>query len=472
MKRLNKNIITNIFLISSDILSFILSIYLARSIYADHIIPRNIQPISDWMRLHVFLAISCICWFGIFLRHYGYRKNFWIELKEIITTLAIFAILEFAIIAFTHWFLPRHVLGATWIILFILLSLLRVMNKLLLNKIGLWQRDAVIIGCGLNAIETYRALASDKYLGFNILYFIGQPDDKHQPQQIEGIPVIYQDTSWLSPQVDKQLQFLVAVENEQNSICHSWLRELLFQGYSYVSVIPGLRGVPLDNTDMSFIFSKDLMFFRMNQGLGKRFSRFIKRIFDLVVASLAILFLSPLLLFIFFKVRADGGPAIYGHERIGSDGMPFNCLKFRSMSVNSQQILAELLANDPCAREEWNNTFKLKNDPRITKIGHVLRRTSFDELPQLFNVLKGDMSLVGPRPIILEELQRYNEQANYYLMSKPGMTGLWQVSGRSDVDYDARVYFDSWYVKNWSMWNDITILAKTVMVVLRRDGAY
>ncbi len=472
MKRINKNIVTNIFLISSDFLCFILSFYLAKAFYADHIIQRNIQPMNDWMQLHIFLAVSCIAWFGVFQRHYGYRKNFWIELKEILTTLSIFAILEFAIIAFTHWFLPRHVLGATWIILLPLLTLFRIMNKGLLNQLGLWLRDAVIIGTGLNAIETYRALACDKYLGFNIICFIGQPNETNQQQQIEGIPVIYQDTHWLSPQVDKQLQFLVAVENEQNTICHNWLRELLFQGYSYVSVIPDLRGVPLDNTDMSFIFSKDLMFFRMNQGLGKWFSRFIKRIFDLVVASLAILFLSPLLLFLFFRVRADGGPAIYGHERIGSDGMPFNCLKFRSMSINSQQILTELLANDPCAREEWNTTFKLKDDPRITKIGHMLRRTSFDELPQLFNVLKGEMSLVGPRPIILEELPRYHDQANYYLMSKPGMTGLWQVSGRSDVDYDTRVYFDSWYVKNWSMWNDITILVKTVMVVLRRDGAY
>ncbi|EHW2479843.1 sugar transferase, partial [Escherichia coli] len=168
----------------------------------------------------------------------------------------------------------------------------------------------------------------------------------------------------------------------------------------------------------------------------------------------------------------DGGPAIYGHDRVGIHGKTFKCLKFRSMVVNSKEILDELLKNDPKAKEEWDATFKLKNDPRITKIGAFLRKTSLDELPQLLNVLKGEMSLVGPRPIINAELERYNDQVDYYLLSKPGMTGLWQVSGRSDVDYDTRVYFDAWYVKNWSMWNDIAILLKTVIVVLKKDGAY
>lgn len=182
--------------------------------------------------------------------------------------------------------------------------------------------------------------------------------------------------------------------------------------------------------------------------------------------------LSPLLFYIFRKVKKDGGPAIYGHERVGKNGQPFKCLKFRSMVINSKEVLEQVLATDPEAKAEWDETFKLKNDPRITPIGKFLRRTSLDELPQLFNVLKGEMSLVGPRPIITEELERYRDEVDYYLLSKPGMTGLWQVSGRSDVDYDTRVYLDAWYVKNWSMWNDVAILFKTVGVVLKKDGAY
>lgn len=142
-------------------------------------------------------------------------------------------------------------------------------------------------------------------------------------------------------------------------------------------------------------------------------------------------------------------------------------------SKSKKNVLRGLhLANDPIARAEWEKDFKLKNDPRITAVGRFIRKTSLDELPQLFNVLKGDMSLVGPRPIVSDELERYCDDVDYYLMAKPGMTGLWQVSGRNDVDYDTRVYFDSWYVKNWTLWNDIAILFKTAKVVLRRDGAY
>ncbi|RZA63467.1 exopolysaccharide biosynthesis polyprenyl glycosylphosphotransferase, partial [Klebsiella pneumoniae] len=224
--------------------------------------------------------------------------------------------------------------------------------------------------------------------------------------------------------------------------------------------------------DMSFIFSHEVMIFRVQQNLAKLSSRTLKRLFDIIASIAIIILLSPVLLYISRQVKKDGGPAIYGHERIGKDGKPFKCLKFRSMVTNSKDVLNELLQNDPEAKREWDTTFKLKNDPRITKIGAVLRRTSLDELPQLFNVLKGEMSLVGPRPIITAELERYNEEVDYYLLSKPGMTGLWQVSGRSDVDYETRVYLDAWYVKNWSMWNDIAILFKTVGVVLKKDGAY
>ncbi|HEF8949310.1 TPA: exopolysaccharide biosynthesis polyprenyl glycosylphosphotransferase, partial [Klebsiella pneumoniae] len=244
------------------------------------------------------------------------------------------------------------------------------------------------------------------------------------------------------------------------------------KGFRYVSVIPTLRGMPLDSTDMSFIFSHEVMIFRVQQNLAKLSSRFLKRLFDIFGSLFIILILSPIIIYISQKVRKDGGPAIYGHERIGKNGKPFKCLKFRSMVINSKEVLEDLLLNDASAKEEWEATFKLKNDPRITKIGAFLRRTSLDELPQLFNVLKGEMSLVGPRPIITAELARYNEEVDYYLLSKPGMTGLWQVSGRSDVDYETRVYLDAWYVKNWSMWNDIAILFKTVTVVLRKDGAY
>ncbi|HCQ7212642.1 TPA: undecaprenyl-phosphate galactose phosphotransferase WbaP, partial [Escherichia coli] len=322
-----------------------------------------------------------------------------------------------------------------------------------------------IIGSGNNAIEAYKAIISEKNLGLKIIGFIASEGGVRAGETINGIKVISNDIDWLRGE-DKKTQFIVAVESHQSEMRNSWLRNFMIQGFRYVSVIPTLRGMPLDSTDMSFIFSHEVMIFRVQQNLAKWSSRTLKRLFDIIASIAIIILLSPVLLYISRLVKKDGGPAIYGHERIGKDGKPFKCLKFRSMVTNSKDVLNELLQNDPEAKREWDTTFKLKNDPRITKIGAVLRRTSLDELPQLFNVLKGEMSLVGPRPIITAELERYNEEVDYYLLSKPGMTGLWQVSGRSDVDYETRVYLDAWYVKNWSMWNDIAILFKTVGVVL------
>jgi Undecaprenyl-phosphate galactose phosphotransferase WbaP len=197
-----------------------------------------------------------------------------------------------------------------------------------------------------------------------------------------------------------------------------------------------------------------------------------KRAIDIVGASTLLLMLLPIFLTIGVIVSKDGGKVFFGHDRVGRGGRKFRCLKFRSMVNNADVVLANLLATDPRARDEWNRDFKLKDDVRITRIGRILRKTSLDELPQLWNVLRGDMSLVGPRPIVEKELPRYGTDAPFYLMVKPGMTGLWQVSGRNDVDYATRVSLDVTYVKERSVLLDVSILLRTFKVVFERDGAY
>ncbi|WP_241602621.1 undecaprenyl-phosphate galactose phosphotransferase WbaP [Rosenbergiella nectarea] len=468
MTRLSRNLLVSSALILSDLFSLVISLYLADKIFGNNSV--STENINNWFRLHWLISFCCIGWYGMRLRHYFYRKTFWFELKEVLRTIVIFAIFEIAIIAFTQWNLSRFTWVIMWCLIALLVPVMRAVTKFSLNKAGTWQRDTIIIGSGPNAQEAYKAIASEKNLGFKTIQFVGKPNESINI--IDGIPVSHELPQELTKKTDKRMQFIIAVESDESELRNSWLQQLMLNGYRYVSVIPTLRGMPLDSTDMSFIFSHEVMIFRVHQSLAKWPSRIIKRSFDILASLMIITILSPVLLFISRKVKKDGGPAIYGHERIGKNGAPFKCLKFRSMAVNSEELLADLLAKDPEAKAEWDETFKLKNDPRITKIGHLLRRTSMDELPQLFNVLKGEMSLVGPRPIIHEELERYQDQVDYYLMSKPGMTGLWQVSGRSDVDYETRVYFDAWYVKNWSMWNDIAILFKTVSVVLRKDGAY
>lgn len=191
-----------------------------------------------------------------------------------------------------------------------------------------------------------------------------------------------------------------------------------------------------------------------------------------VLALLLIVLLSPLMLWIALRIwREDGAPVLFGHYRVGREGRLFRCLKFRSMVRDSKQRLEELLARDAEARAQWERDQKLVDDPRITPIGHFIRRTSLDELPQLFNVLAGDMALVGPRPITVQELTRYGVTRWHYLNVLPGMTGLWQVSGRNELNYAQRVALDREYVERRGLWMDLWILWRTVGVVLRGAGA-
>jgi exopolysaccharide production protein ExoY len=199
---------------------------------------------------------------------------------------------------------------------------------------------------------------------------------------------------------------------------------------------------------------------------------FAKRVLDILGAIVLGLVFSPLMIVITLLMRRRGGEVIYRHRRVGRDGRMFECLKFRTMVPNADLVLRQLLESSPELRAEWVRDHKLRNDPRITRIGRFLRRTSLDELPQLWNVLRGEMSLVGPRPVVREELLRYGRNVRTYLAAKPGITGLWQVTGRNDTDYRRRVVLDTYYVRNQTLLLDLYILLKTTGVVLGGSGAY
>ena len=200
-------------------------------------------------------------------------------------------------------------------------------------------------------------------------------------------------------------------------------------------------------------------------------ARTLKVGLDFLIALLALAALSPLLLAIAIYIKTDGGPALYAQKRIGRGGRTFRCFKFRTMVVDAERRLQELLASDAKAAAEWAAVHKLSADPRVTEIGAFLRKTSLDEIPQLLNVLRGEMSLVGPRPIVQDEVARYKNEITSYYAVRPGVTGLWQVSGRSDTTYARRVQLDVAYVKNWSLLQDLSILLRTVPAVLLRRGA-
>jgi lipopolysaccharide/colanic/teichoic acid biosynthesis glycosyltransferase len=192
-----------------------------------------------------------------------------------------------------------------------------------------------------------------------------------------------------------------------------------------------------------------------------------------LIAVIALIFLAPVMLGVALAVfLQDGGPVLFAHRRIGKGGRYFYCYKFRSMAVDAEQRLASLLANDPEARAEWEKDHKLRNDPRVTKLGAFLRKTSLDELPQLINVLKGEMALVGPRPIVDAEVAKYGPRFASYCAVKPGITGLWQISGRNDTSYRTRVALDAVYAKRRNLIMDSYIIAATIPAVLLRKGSY
>lgn len=198
-----------------------------------------------------------------------------------------------------------------------------------------------------------------------------------------------------------------------------------------------------------------------------------KRLFD-VSCTIAIMILAaPLLLILTLAALVSSkGPILYGHRRVGFRGQEFMCLKFRTMVVDGDKVLAEHLAANPAAAAEWAQNQKLRNDPRITPLGHFLRKTSLDELPQLINILRGEMSLIGPRPVVDEELARYGARRAAYLSARPGLSGLWQVSGRSATTYERRTELDEIYVNSWSLWGDMKIMLRTLPELLPSSRAF
>ena len=241
--------------------------------------------------------------------------------------------------------------------------------------------------------------------------------------------------------------------------------------FRHVLVLPGLSGLTSVRVEARAVAG--MLGLHVKQTLLCRQPQLIKRALDLCLAPLALAALLPFFTIIYLAVRLSSrGPVFYGHTRIGHANSTFKAWKFRTMHPNADQILATCLENDPELRREWAFNHKLKNDPRVTSIGKFLRKTSLDELPQLWNVLRGDMSFVGPRPIVSAEASRYGDCFASYSSVRPGITGLWQVSGRNNTTYDERVELDEHYVRNWSVWLDLYILSRTIQTVLLGEGAY
>lgn len=362
-------------------------------------------------------------------------------------------------------------LALLWLFSFIGLIVMRYILKCFLDERKVFKIPLLIIGAQKEALAFTRSINSD--IGMSSYNIVGLISDQTPVKELQGYPLLGDFNN-----IEKIIKntginnVLIAVPY----LDQAKLKNIIHRAQPLVKniyIIPNLTAIPMGGIDVETFFTEKIMLIRIRNNLERRFNRIIKYLFDMIVTIVGTICISPLLIAIAIWIYKDSpGPVIFKHIRVGKDGKEFPCYKFRSMCIDAKEKLEELLQNNPEARAEWERDFKLKHDPRITKSGAFLRKTSLDELPQLFNVLKGEMSLVGPRPIIKAEMERYGEHIDDYLMVRPGIAGMWQCSGRNDIDYTERVQMDSWYVRNWSVWLDIMILWRTFKAVFAKKGAY
>ena len=466
------NIFMTALMYLSDYIAVVFAVWLSLCI-------RNVIPLGQATAftvppLYVFVLIPAI--FLIVLsgcNTYLRYAPMWRLSRDIFkaVTLSVVTVLMLMFLGHTIAITSRLYVVIAWVLTFVTILLFRYVLCKVVNKSGIFPRKLLIVGAGKTAERLEKSIQGGSTLGFKIVGFLD--DHPKSTYLAEKYPILGSFDDLESIVADKKVSAIAIAapglpENQLKMLINRAM--LLTQ---QLTVVPNLVGAPLGSVAIEHFMDEHLPVLRMQNNLASQWNRFLKRTFDFVVTLIGLICISPVLLGIAIAIKLSSpGPIVFAHQRLGRNGKHFPCYKFRTMVVNSQEVLEDYLAKNPEARKEWNENFKLKDDPRVTKIGAFLRKTSLDELPQLWNVLKGDMSLVGPRPIIDAEVQKYGKHIQDFYMVRPGITGLWQVSGRSDTTYEERVQLDSWYVRNWSVWLDIIYLIRTVKIVLTKDGAY
>ena len=348
----------------------------------------------------------------------------------------------------------------------------RYVMQRVLRRLGVWQNRVIIIGAGKTAEQFIHAFYGNYYI-------VGFIEDRKDKPLLKQYP-------WLGgfDDIERVLQAnpVHEVIIAAPGLPRDRLVGIFYRVQPYVrktSLIPDLFGIPIANVKTERSLDDHLLVLKTTNSLQRRTNRCLKRAFDLVAGSIIAVCIAPILVATAIAIKLDSpGPVFYNAERIGKNlrrqDMPtFTCYKFRSMYVDADEILRDYLAAHPEAAAEWREFQKLRgDDPRVTRVGRFIRKYSIDELPQIFNVLRGNMSLVGPRPYLPREREKIGDYYHVICMTTPGITGLWQVSGRNDIAFDGRLQLDAWYVRNWSLWQDITLLVRTIGVVLGQKGAY
>ncbi|HXE12756.1 MAG TPA: undecaprenyl-phosphate galactose phosphotransferase WbaP [Bryobacteraceae bacterium] len=354
----------------------------------------------------------------------------------------------------------------------ILVPLCRALLRQCLANKPWWGYPTVIFGDGETATLMARTLIAEPGFGLRLVAVFDKTEAENRAELGDQVAVL-PDLAHAAA-VARNLNSpyaVIAMPSTQPDDLMEMIEEYISPYFSRILLIPNLfRWSSLWIKPKTF---GDILGLEVVQQSALPDRLVSKRVLDLLFSTIVLIVLSPILAAIALAIRLESrGPAIFGHTRIGQNGCTFRAWKFRTMVLNGDQVLEEHLRKNPAARAEWEQDHKLRKDPRVTRVGRFLRKTSLDELPQLWNVLTNDMSLVGPRPIVEAEIPKYGNSYSLYTRVKGGVTGLWQVSGRNDIAYEERVKLDSFYVRNWSVWLDLCILYRTIGTVLFRSGAY
>ena len=478
--------------IAADISAYYVALIIAYQlrIFAESVLPAVIElqfSLAHFTSLWWVLAV--ILFFQLINGLYFRRDPLWIESGRILRSLALSFVVTLTVVSLGRMSgeVSRLFLCLLWGIMPFVFVIMRLFIKRALFKSPLFQEKVLVTGAGGRLESIAHSFESEKFMGIKVavVYHLSKDTtesdiDKVLAENDISAAIIAPPAALTQSECNKSLELRTEDDGRDMRGSPADSNDLM-PLFSYIQTkarklfyIPASDALDITNAETGQLLRSQLGYLSVRNALQSSLNRLTKRLMDIALSILLTPLLIPLIVILTLAVKLSSpGPVLFSHERVGRGGKTFKVYKLRTMYKDAGDRLDDIMANDPAVKAEWDANFKLKNDPRVTPLGSFLRKCSLDELPQFFNVIKGDMSFVGPRPVLREELRRYyKEKAVYYNMAMPGITGLWQVSGRNDTAYADRVDMDCWYVFNWSLWLDAVILFSTPFAVILRKGAY
>lgn len=436
-----KKYISILVLLSLDMLVLLICIkfaYLIRAKYSYYFATNLSESIEFYsqMKIYYISIIMTFFYFKIYTEHFDY----WEELRRVFKGIFI------SLLIVSLWLVTtkqaedfsRFIIVLTFLLLFVLLPLEKRIIKKILIFFKLWQKKIYIIGQSNSVQELKEEFKNNWYMG-----------------------IIHDENADCIVLTDIQ-----NFNDKMEEITNKYMLE-----YKEVYIMSTLRHINFANASIREIHNINLNLISVKNSLKNPFWLFVKNSFDFLIVLMILPFLLVVLSIISVAVFLESkGSVFYTQKRLGKDSKVFWCIKFRTMQENSEETLRNYLCENPNEKAHYDKFHKYKNDPRVTKVGKWLRKTSLDELPQIFNVIKGEMSLIGPRPYMVEERRKLRLYKDDILLVKPGITGLWQIKGRNNLSFEERIKLDCWYVRNWSIWTDVVIFLKTINIVLKKEG--